>query len=121
MTLFTLLPAPTASGLCICVEEEWFEVEIEPDELLLTPGLLLEHLTAGAYRACLHTVEHEATLGASRLSTPFFFKPRGAAVMFVADRFRSRSQAKLAEVRLADVEANYFQRAFAPSSAAAEQ
>lgn len=113
MTLFTLLPAPTAPGLRINVEGRWFEVDIEKDELLLTPGLLLQHLTGGEYSACLHTVEHEDVLGAPRLSTPFFFKPLSTTTLFVAESFRSRPQARPGDVQLAEIEASYFQRAFA--------
>jgi isopenicillin N synthase-like dioxygenase len=75
MTLLTMLPAPSAPGFEICVDGQWVAVDIAPGEVLVTNGLVLEVVTGGAYRACLHTVEHSERLHEERYSTPFFLKP----------------------------------------------
>jgi isopenicillin N synthase-like dioxygenase len=75
MTLLTMLPAPSAPGFEICVDERWTPVDIAPGEVLVTNGLVLEAVTGGAYKACLHTVEHIERLQEDRYSMPFFLKP----------------------------------------------
>jgi isopenicillin N synthase-like dioxygenase len=114
MTLFTLLPAPSQPGLEVSLRGRWTPVQIADDEVFLTTGLLLERVTGGAFPGCLHTVEHDGYLGASRYSTPFFFKPARDTMISVLAKFATETAlTRFPAARLKDVEAEYFQRAFA--------
>lgn len=43
-------------GFCIRYKEDWLPVELAPDSILVCVGALLEHLTAGFYRAVTYRV-----------------------------------------------------------------
>lgn len=84
-TLLTVTPAGTRVGLGVrCVADgvvRWPEAHMREDEVLVFAGDALGFLTSGRVRPLLHWVTPPPPLGASRISLPFFLRPRLDALL----------------------------------------
>lgn len=60
----------TSKGLELFFEKVWQQVLCEATTILVNIGDMLQHLTGGRYRSCVHRVRCERNI--ARYSTPFF-------------------------------------------------
>lgn len=89
MSLITLIPAATAPGLIIHHLGMQMKGDVERGDVIVLPGQVLEFLTAGTIKACLHTVEMPENVKSSysRISMPFFVMPNDSDLLEVSGKF----------------------------------
>lgn len=118
-TVVTLLPVPSPRTTGVHVfdpeDERWHEVHIFAADCVLQSGRLLEFVTNGTVRACLHTVPTPLVGTAenvSRIATPLFVSPPRDRTLAVLSEFWPGDNKTIPTVRVADVESAYFERIF---------
>ena len=84
-TLLTISPPGDRVGLGVRLLPDgtpyWPEGRMRPDELILFAGDALGYLTQGQVRPLLHWVEPPRAAGSTRMSMPFFLRPRLDALL----------------------------------------
>jgi isopenicillin N synthase-like dioxygenase len=77
INLITLLCSATVPGLEILSQAgEWVPVQVNPDQLVVDTGDMLQNLTNGLIQSTTHQVVNPHQADLSRLSIPFFVHPR---------------------------------------------
>lgn len=76
----TMLPANPVAGLWIRrPDETWFEPDQEPESFIVNSGDMVSRWSNGRLRSTMHRVKNVS--GRDRFAVPFFFDPRGDAVI----------------------------------------
>jgi isopenicillin N synthase-like dioxygenase len=81
--LITLIPAPTGPGLQVFHSKQWLNIEMQPGDVFVNIGDMLEIISDGYVKSTLHQVimpEGEQSKVA-RYSTPFFVYPHPEVVL----------------------------------------
>jgi len=77
INLITLLCSATVPGLEILSQAgEWVPVQVNPDQIVVDTGDMLQNLTNGLIQSTTHQVVNPHQADLSRLSIPFFVHPR---------------------------------------------
>ena len=92
INLITLLCSATAPGLeILSQEDQWVPVQVNPDQLVVDTGDMLQNLTNGLIKSTTHRVVNPARVDQSRLSMPFFVHPRPAVDLSPQPQFIHRT------------------------------
>ncbi len=76
INFITILPAATAVGLQVKdLNENWSDVEFDPDTLVVNVGDMLQMITEGFYKSTSHRVVNVSD-GSDRIATPLFIHAR---------------------------------------------
>ncbi|NNC36359.1 MAG: isopenicillin N synthase family oxygenase [Acidimicrobiales bacterium] len=88
INLITLLIAANGRGLQLLTRDnEWLEVETDPENVIVDAGDMLAHITGGKIPSTTHRVVNAGDLTQSRYSIPFFMHPRPDSVLRPIDGF----------------------------------
>lgn len=115
MSLITLLPAATAPGLIIHHLGKKIKGDIERGDVIVLPGQVLEFLTAGTIKACLHTVEmpENADSSYSRISMPFFVMPNDSDLLKVSKKLSTEpNNARCQPIKMEIFKKGYYDAVF---------
>lgn len=79
IVLFTILPMATEEGLQIYHQGNWIDVRVPPDAFIVNGGDMLENMTNGHFKSCVHRVVSKPNL--ERYSIVYFIHPRDMDAM----------------------------------------